>query len=159
QQDDDGDGKVDYPNDPGCQSAFDDFELNACKNGTTLLELTDAGQSGTIPTGASQFAGSCASPSFVAEQSYGYLNTRSLARLFFSTQGSSGDTVLYVRHGDCTQASSEVACKNASGGGEQLVIEQPDQSYYYVFVDGAAASGFAYQLAVFGEVKPGAACT
>ncbi|MEM9489832.1 MAG: hypothetical protein AAGC55_11840, partial [Myxococcota bacterium] len=95
-QDDDGDGLIDFPDDTGCESSSDNGEVDNCIPGVPVLELGDAGTSGTTPASSagSNFTPSCNSSTLSTEVVYQYNLTRTLTSLTFSTEGSIGDTVL-----------------------------------------------------------------
>lgn len=156
--DDDGDTLVDYPDDMGCEAASDNLELDDCIAGVPLLSLADSGVTGTTePSGNSDFEGGCSSSStsLSSEDEYAYFNSRTLTNLTFSTVGSAGDTVLYVRQGDCGLAADEIGCA------DQLVsIANPDRdAFYFVFVDGDFESAMDYVLNVSGTLGMGEACS
>ena len=156
--DDDGDGAVDYPDDPGCAAASGTTETDECIPGLRPTLLGDAGASGTT-SGTSKFAGSCTSYSGGApEDVYAYTVATDLLELWFSLDGSSYDTVLYVRGPSCGTTTDELACEDTFPGHETVTLTTPvtGQSYF-VFVDGYQDSG-AYQLSVGGTVAAGGAC-
>jgi large repetitive protein len=158
--DDDGDGYIDYGEDIGCVSASDDDELDECIPGVPVIELTDAGLTGTTPpsSAGSKFTPSCQASTTATEVVHAYRLMRDLTTLTFSTVGSTGNTVLSIRHGDCGSASSEIACANITPGGEAITLVTPTPGIYYVFVDGSGVSGISYVLNVSGAVAPGGAC-
>ncbi len=159
--DDDGDTFIDFGNDMGCEAASDNLELDDCIAGVPLLSLSDSGATGvTEPSGNSDFTPSCHSSTLSSEDEYAYLNTRNLTSLSFSTIGSSGDTVLYVRQGSCGNLADEIACLNTQDGGEKVTIPNPTQDdFYYVFVDGDFVSDLSYVLNVSGTLGNGQACS
>ncbi len=158
--DDEGDGKSDFPADSGCTSASDNLEIDPCTPDTPVLELTDEGASGTTgPMGnVDHFVGSCHAFGFAPEVVYAYQQKRDLETLTVSTVGSAGDTVLYVRTGNCADATSEVGCANQFPNGETLEIQAPNQGTYYVFVDGTFNGNVGYKLGVSGQLANGASC-
>lgn len=167
---DDGDGLTDYdPNgdgdpsdgDPGCSYAGDNLEIDECTPGVTVIDLPEAGVTGTTPLSSvgSNFSPSCDSFNSSTEDVYAFRNDRNLASLSFSTDGSVGDTVLSVRFDDCADIGAQVACENPSGGGANVTIDAPTQNeFYYVFVDGDFSSAIDYQLNVSGRIAAGESC-
>ncbi len=157
-EDDDGDGLVDYPDDPGCHAASGDNEVDECIPGLVPTPLGNGGASGTT-SGTSKFAGSCAPYSGGApEDVYLYTVATDLRDLWFSLDGSSYDTVLYVRGPTCGVATDELACEDTFPGNETVSLAAPVTGQgYFVFVDGYQDSG-AYQLSVGGTIAAGGAC-
>jgi hypothetical protein len=158
--DDDGDGYADYGDDLGCTAAGDDDEVDECIPGVFILELPDAGVTGTTPpsTAGSNFSPSCHGSTTSSEDIYVYRLIRNLATLTFSTVGSTGDTVLSVRLDDCGEAVSEIACNHAANAGEEVTVSTPAPGFYYVFVDGDYVSEIDYVLNVRGTIAAGATC-
>jgi hypothetical protein len=69
--------------------------------------------------------------------------------LTIDTNGSSYDTMLFIRRDNCT-SGAVVGCDDDSGVGtaSQIVLTNADPGTYYVFVDGWSSSRGAYQLHV-----------
>lgn len=155
--DDDVDTLIDYPNDPGCESAADNLELDECIPGVTVIELPEAGATGTTDSLVDNFDPSCDSFT-TGEHVYAYRNTRNLAALTFSTIGSVGDTVLSVREDDCASAGAEIACADPGSGGEDVTITPTTDAFYFVFVDGDFGTSVDYVLNLSGTISAGEAC-
>jgi hypothetical protein len=160
QGDDDQDGQTDFPADQGCTHAADNLELNPCTADSPIQELTDAGDTGNTPAvGApDHFDGSCNQFGNAPEVVYAYQQKRDLETLTFSTVGSSGDTVLYLRTGECSDPASEVDCVNEFGGGEEITLSSPAKDTFFVFIDGNFNNNIPYEIAVSGTLKAAAAC-
>ncbi len=158
-EDNDGDGAIDYGTDPGCTAASDDNEIDECIPGVEVLLLTDAGDAGTTPpsSAGSNFTGSCHSSTLSTEVVYSYQLDAPLASLTFSTLGSTGDTVTYVRDAECGEETAEVGCENEDGG-EEVTIDDPSNGWYFVFVDGDYVSEIDYVLNVYGTILGGESC-
>ncbi|MCG8417296.1 MAG: hypothetical protein MJE77_05045 [Proteobacteria bacterium] len=157
--DDDGDGTADFPADIGCRSAGDDSEVDECVAGVPLHAIDPAGVTGTTPPSGSGsfFSGSCSSAPR-PEDVYAFPLLRSLSSLTFSTQGSAGDTITYVRFADCADDGAEVGCENVPGGGERVTVLDPPAGLYYAFVDSGLAAGISYVLRVSGTIAPAQPC-
>ncbi|NUN15480.1 MAG: hypothetical protein HUU55_17790 [Myxococcales bacterium] len=69
------------------------------------------------------------------------------ANVVLDTQGSSFDTTLFVRKGDCFQESAEVACNEDHGTSLQARAEMAlEEGTYFVFVDGYDHARGDYRL-------------
>ncbi len=168
--DDDSDLLSDYdPNsdgdpsdgDPGCSFAADNVELDECIPGVLVMPLSDSGATGTTEaSGNSDFEGSCNASTLSSEDEYAYLNSRVLTNLTFSTVGSAGDTVLYVRDTECGIPANELGCEQEPNAGEEVTIPNPAQdAFYFVFVDGDFVSNIDYVLNVSGTLGVDQACS
>jgi hypothetical protein len=159
--DDDDDTLVDYPDDPGCQFAADDAEIDECIPGVEVLSHLGGIETGTT-SGASALtapAGCGTNTNVAPEVVYTFNNTRTLDQLVFSTEGSTLDTVLYVRETDCSVAGTAELCNdNALGTTSRVEIDTPATIRYFAIVDGKSTAGGAYSLTVSGTISPGAAC-
>src|SRR6185295_11406795 len=98
--DDDADTIIDYPADPGCDSAADTGEIDECVAGVPVNSHPGGVVMGTT-TGTSHLSAPAACGAFESdlapESVYLFDNTRSLAKLSFSTAGTGFDTALYAR--------------------------------------------------------------
>lgn len=160
QVDDDGDGRIDFGFDPGCLSAIDDDEVDECIPGVFPVEIDDTGTTGTTPNSLaeSNFVASCSEDIGSPEDVYHYSLDKELSTLTFSTEGSTGDTVLSVRLEDCGNIAAEMACANELTGGEAATVRDPVQGRYFVFVDGNFGSNLDYVLQISGTLAEGQAC-
>lgn len=71
------------------------------------------------------------------------------ANVVLDTQGSSFDTTLFVRKGDCNLESAEVACNEDNGASLQARSEMAlEEGTYFVFVDGFDHARGDYRLVV-----------
>ena len=160
--DNDGDGLVDYPLDAGCFSAADGDEVDACGQGVTVLEFPeDAGfVLGDSSTGSNRFAGTCGGNN--APETIYRFTLRHNANLTFSIQHEETimNTLLYVRQGECTNARSERGCAGLApdprggGGNGQVDLDRAAPGEYFVFVDNQFGLGGAFRLSVEIERLP-----
>ncbi len=160
QIDDDLDGAIDFGDDLGCIAAGDDNEIDECIPGVEVEILTDAGATGTTPpsTAGSNFTGSCHTSTLSTDKVYAYKLGRDMSELTFSTVGSTGNTVTFVRFGDCGSTTAELVCASEDPEGEAAVVTNPAAGWYYVFVDGDFISEIDYVLNVSGRIAANGAC-
>lgn len=157
--DDDADTFIDYPADMGCESAADNLEVDDCSPGVPLLALGDMGVTGTTEaSGNSDTASSCNTSTLSSEDEYGYRVARDFETLSFSTLGSTGDTVLSVRRGDCSLVADEIACANDTLGESVTVTDPVNGEFLFVIVDGDFISAIDYVLNVSGTLGLNEAC-
>lgn len=159
--DDDGDGHIDFAGaDPGCSSASDGNELDACFGTIEVLDLPESGVTGET-SGESEIGGVICDGvdgGFAPEKVHAFRVDKPYASLTFSTIGSSFDTVLYVRRGEC-DGGDVVACEGAGGAlGDSVTLISPPNDDYFVFVDGNWSMMGDYVLNVSGVLGPGAPC-
>ena len=158
--DNDSDSFTDFGFDLGCMFAGDDDEVDECIAGHGFAILDDLGAAGTTPAAAiaAELFGACApSSADHGEDIYAYVNSRDLFELTFTTAATT-NSVTYVREAVCSDAGSEVACANESGGGESVTLYTPaNGGVYFVFVD-ATVDSVGYTLDVSGLIAGGAAC-
>ncbi|MDY0001181.1 MAG: hypothetical protein RBU30_07805 [Polyangia bacterium] len=172
--DNDNDGLIDYPDDPGCTSASDPDESNPPYCG-----LDDQGQMIPIrvlpPTGhlvqntsngQSFHQGSCGGEG-ASELIFQLEVSVQVEGLWVSTVSEDEppitlmDTVVYVRRDTCDASSAEVGCTAATSGqgGVDLVLQEPPLGTYYVFVDGAGPGAQGqFLLRVRGLIPLGSPC-
>jgi hypothetical protein len=163
-QDDDMNGTSDYPDDPGCSAASDTDEYTddplACGAPVRIKQLpVDGHATGTLMGSTSNLQGACggAGPEDVYE-----LRIQHPKVVVATTNGSSADTVVYLRSAMCTDASMELACNDDASPGNlastvNASIVQPGT--YYLVVDSKNATGGAYDLHVQFLAGEGDACT
>ncbi len=163
--DDDEDGLFDYPDDLiGCSSASDDSEADECVPGLPVVEYPPGGvlDGRTLPStqAPSYLSPSCdpAPSSTATEVVYGLPVRYDLSSLYISTLGSVGDTVTTVYLGECGNLINELSCQDPTSGGEETIINSPEQGVYYIVVDGDFQNNMSYVLHITGEILPGAAC-
>ncbi|MCA9557726.1 MAG: hypothetical protein KC583_04085, partial [Myxococcales bacterium] len=160
-QDNDLDGRIDYPEDDGCTAASDYDERGPCGNEYDPPRLQD-GVPLRLDTAGGVFEsqGSCGgqgSPELAAL----YRLTNVIEALEITTVDPATDvvTTLYVRREACLVPGAEVACQTQrenAAPGHTLRVESPTPGDYYIFVDGVAGAGGVVMLTV-NEI-PLAAC-
>lgn len=126
-----------------CATAYDITQPRGVYRGSTQ---------GMVNNYQANCGGSANSPDAVFHL---YLTQRSEVKL--SLQGSSYDTVLYVREGQCDDSRREIDCNDDYYGLQSYLefvgIEALNPGDYYIFVDGFSSSSAGnYQLYV--EVNP-----
>src|SRR5262249_13656225 len=137
-KDDDGNGLVDYPNDPGCSAASDTDEFTenpvACGPAMMIRKLPfDGHVTGMLANGgASTRTGSCggAGPEDVYE-----LRILHPKIMVATTDGSMANTVLYIRQTDCMDASHEMTCNDdisSLNPASTLTVSLTPGTYFHV---------------------------
>jgi large repetitive protein len=158
--DNDGDGKIDYPDDPGCESAGDDSELNCESNTDPIVFVTTTPVTGTTSGKANDFSPSSSVGCFSNAPDVGHFVyfPGDLANLTINTNGSSYDTILYIRPDSCT--SADLSCNDAGGNFPQSLISLNDVAAggYFVIVDGFSTNSGSYVLNLSATVKTGEPC-
>jgi len=157
--DDDGDLLVDYPADTDCASAGQLVEGCGAES-DPILTVTSDSHAGTTVGLTNDFTPSCNTSSHTAPDQVWLIQLPvDVEQLVVDTTGSSFDSVLMVRGGNCS--GTDLACDDQSGGGgtSRVVLDDLAAGVYAAVVDGWAANAGAYQLHVNAEVAPGAACT
>ena len=165
--DDDGDAHVDFPADAGCDSASDDNEFDECTPGVPVLAHPGGAVAGdtisgtyaySAPASCDPFGTTGTSPELV----YSFQLTRPVTRLTLDTAGSSFDTVIYVRAGDCAAAGPDGWCNDDVDlvtTTSLLSLTAPALGFYYVVVDGIWSSAGSFVFTIVGELGAGASCT
>jgi hypothetical protein len=163
-QDDDMNGISDYPDDPGCSAASDTDEYTdnplACGAPVRIKSLPiDGHATGMLMGSTSNLQGACGGAG--AEDVY-ELRIQHPKVVVATTNGSSTDTVVYIRNSMCTDATMELACNDDTSPGNlastvNASIVQPGT--YYLVVDSKTATGGSYDLRVQFLVGEGDPCT
>lgn len=155
--DNDSNGSIDYPADPGCTSASDDIELS-CSDADPIVQIAAATVTGTTTSASADFSPSCNSSTTAPEIAHLISFPGALATLTVDTFGSSFDTVLEVRAGDCATGMS-LGCNDDTGGTQSSVsMTDVDAGIYFISVDGFGSRSGAYTLNVTGVIASGEAC-
>jgi len=165
--DNDDDGFLDFPDDPGCTAADDNDEFvfaDECDNvpGSVIYDITTegsmsyAGNTFTAPTG---FAGSCA-PSAPGAAVILMFHSKADQTInldlgdhllgFPDFDNTNFDTVLFVREEICT--GQEVACNDdktllVNVASEASVAMKADTDYF-IFVSGYSAGTFGLEITI-----------
>ncbi|MFH2007876.1 MAG: hypothetical protein ABI333_14935 [bacterium] len=147
--DNDGDGLIDYPEDPGCLDSLDSEEGNLpfcgiSEDGQAVFNHRLPPTAQVVEStahGLSHETGSCGGLD-ANEIVYALTVTDSATSILISTMGDPTllNTVVYVRKDHCEDPLSEVACSAGAGpggGGQQVILEHPAPGEYFIFVDGA----------------------
>ncbi len=161
--DDDGDGHIDFPDDPGCASAKDAGERNTltgeCGDGVEYVELAPG----------SSFSGSNAAAAGAMQGSCGGFGAESIFRVTIAEAGAyvastvdeatSLDTVVYIRS-DCADADSQLACNDeGSDPPASTITLQLEPGDVFVVVDSwSSSSSGAFVLRVFALEGEGGPC-
>lgn len=156
--DNDGDGDIDLMEDDGCESAADDIE-DTCGDAAPVVDVTyQAFTTGLTLSAGADHTGSCASTVNAPDIVHRLRVPGRLANLYLSTNGSSFDTVLYMRESSCT--GTEYACDNDGGAGPQSNISVTDVAPgdYWIIVDGWNVASGSYDLAISGIIADGEIC-
>jgi hypothetical protein len=156
-QDNDGDGKFDYPEDPGCASLGDNDETNpatppVCSDVTASTTMsTTAGLTNNF---ASQSCISSTGPDVV----YALSLPVPVTSLQVDTIGSSFDTVLSVRDAAC---GVELGCDDEGGGSatSKLTLGNVPRGNLAIIVDGWSGQSGTYKLNIKGTVAAQTACS
>jgi len=152
--DNDRDGQIDYPDDPGCMSRADTNEQAQCTSRLPAIEaVNERIYRGDSRSGTFAYEGSCGGRGS-AELIFYYNLSRQVEALEVTTdfEDNALESALYIRR-NCPDGGSEIACVreplNDGVASNQLRIEEPALGAYYIFVDGATATGanFAVQIA------------
>jgi len=167
--DNDDDGFTDFPDDPGCSDATDMDEYNAPYCGLDALgdpiEVREIPSSGHLVAntvhGSAFYEGSCGGGGGAGELIYRLSVSAGTAgfRVTTNTTMTLFDTVVYVRHDTCDASTAEVACKDDTGDGVELNIDNPAPGTYYIFVDGADPGSMGqFGMEVQGLLGEGTPC-
>jgi len=107
---------------------------------------------GSTDEGTDEADGSCAGSSGGKERVYRLdLATRQRVVIEVSAEF---DSVLYLRHGDCSDDSAEVKCNDDAGPKRSRIDAVLDAGSYFVFVDGYGDEAGAYRLQVLSRDAP-----
>lgn len=156
--DNDGDGEIDLE-DPGCSREDDPSELSVC-GPHEAIDISDRRSVVSDSEGEPAYFEACRSNN-APEQTFVFTLRRPVEYLYFSTEGSSFDTLLSVRR-ECEDLSSEVACNDDVGSMSQtysaVQLDQPALGDYYLIVDGYGESAGRVVLSVEAGVAEGEPC-
>lgn len=167
-KDDDMNGQTDFPNDVGgCTAAsdVDEYTRNpiACGGGITIDTIPFTG----MVTGKMLMAGA---PSSLAGQCGGmgdehvYEIRVQQPKVIVATtdlDGTTADTVLYLRTEDCINMSTEVACNDDVATADKqstLTVSVSTPGTYYLVVDSKDSLGGTYDLSVKYYIGEGTTC-
>lgn len=156
--DNDGDGDIDVTEDDGCESAADDIE-DTCDDMAPVVDVTyQPFVEGLNISAGADHTGSCAATLNAPDVVHRLQVPGTLANLYLSTNGSSFNTVLYVRDNSCLGA--EYACDNDGGAGtaSNLNLVNVTPGDYWIIVDGWNTSSGSYNLSVSGVLAEGEVC-
>jgi len=167
--DNDGDGLIDFPDDPGCEDASDMDEYNPpfCGvdgNGDPIEVLVIPSQGHVVSNtnhGVSVYEGTCGGTG-AAELIYILTVGPDTAGFRIDTTANPTllDHVVYVRQFLCEDSNAEIACENDSSElGVVLNVDDPAPGDYFIFVDGVQAGATGqFGLEVQGLLGEGATC-
>jgi hypothetical protein len=168
--DNDGDGLIDYPDDPGCDDANDGDESNPAYCGLDafgeMILVRNLPPTGHLVQnteyGWNHHQGSCGGAD-APEMVFLFTVTDDISGIQISTVGDPTllDSVVYVRKDVCDgTAVEEVGCDAPAGAlGATVDILDPEPGNYYIFVDGGSAGANGqFLLEVRGLIPEGGAC-
>jgi hypothetical protein len=154
---DDGDGLTDYPDDPGCTSASSDSEVDCLDTGA-LVTITGPVTTGTTVGSGDDYQGGCGFANGAPEVVHRLVVPGTLTSLSMDTNGTSFDTVMYIKQEMCDAAVLE--CDDDDGNSVQSLISRTNVAAgtYFIFVDGYSANEGDYILNVSGTIATGQPC-
>jgi hypothetical protein len=163
-KDDDMNGQTDYPADPGCAYAADTDEYTenpaACGGAVHIQHLPpDNHKIGMLMGSMSNLQGACGGAG--TEDVY-ELRIQHPKVVVASTEGSTADTVLYIRSASCADPNMEVACNDdisTTDHSSTVTASIATPGTYYLVVDSKSATGGAYNLTVQFLVGEGDPCS
>lgn len=155
--DNDADTFIDFPDDPGCGLAADDSEID-CEDSDPVVNLTASVTTGDTTGLTNDFTPSCQSNTTAPEVAHQITFPGELESLTVTTDGTSHDTVLYIRAAECTAADFD--CDDDGGAGLQslMTLANVPAGLYFIFVDAYLANEGPYTLTITGVIASGEAC-
>src|SRR5262249_43605810 len=147
-KDDDGNGLIDYPADPGCSSAADNLELtiapNICGQDVPILSLPFSNEAVGMFTAGQQsvLMGSCGGDGPEAVYSL-YLTAPKVVVATTETDQNAVNTVVYIRGKDCAM-TDELACNDDIVAMTDLASKVTTPlmpGLYFVVVDSSTTNG------------------
>ncbi len=154
--DDDADGAIDFPLDPGCFLPSDLSEVT-CPDTEPVTDLR-ASVNNTTTTGATDDSTPTCASSSAPDIVFSLVSPGAIQSLVATTDGSSYDTVLYVKGTSCS--SAELDCDDDGGEGTRSKVELTNQpaGEYFFFVDGFSSNSGDVIFTVEGTLVSGASC-
>ncbi len=124
--------------------------------GTMTADTTGGPSLLSAPASCDPGGGTTGAP----ERAFLFDNQNALTNLRLSTQGSSIDTVLYVRYADCALPGPDAYCDDDSGGSSTSLVDIPSPAtgYYFAVVDSRGATG-PVTLNIAGTVDRAGTCS
>jgi large repetitive protein len=166
--DDDMNGLTDFPSDAaGCTSAsdIDEYTQNpaACGSNKMIKKLPfDGRATGMLMAGAASGLMSPECGGSGTEDVYEIrINVPKVVVASTANDGTTADTVLYLRSADCQNNASELACNDnvsTTIKASTLTVPISTKGTYYLVVDAKDALGGAYDLSVKFFVGEGTEC-
>jgi hypothetical protein len=157
--DDDGDGLIDYPQDYGCAAASGASEV-ACPTETDMItKITTAVINSSTTGKANDFTPSCSSGSNAPDVTYILQLPVPVVTLTIDTITTPFNTTLTFDEPTC--AAPVIACDDngAAMNTSRIVRTDVQPGAYAITVDGAGTAAGNFALHVDGRVAPGSACT
>ena len=107
---------------------------------------------GSTEEGTDDAEGSCAGSAGGRERVY-RLDLATRQRVVIEASAEF-DTILYLRHGDCTDDGAEVKCNDDAGPKRSRIDTVLDAGAYFIFVDGYGDEAGSYRLQVIAKDAP-----
>ena len=156
--DNDADGRVDWPDDDGCEAAGDTTEEVQCLAVDDVIEIGQEG--GLVPIDtrnrANVYRGTCGGggPEQVVA-----LVLEVPAEVIVETTNADYDTLMFMRSG-CDDPDSQIGCNDDGGQGLMSRIDagRLEPGTYYIFVDGFGARAGVSDLSIQTELLRPPAC-
>jgi hypothetical protein len=164
--DNDGDSAIDFPNDPGCDSATDPSENNIvppedCAGDVPLAVPANGLISGATNGTGDDYAGTCGGGQ-APEVVYEVALTAPVEELLVATDrpGTNFDTLIHLRD-TCDDGGTELACDDDSGNGNRSMLHVGPLAAgrYFLFIGGHDNSRGEYEARLQAIVAAGAACS
>jgi hypothetical protein len=137
--------------------ASDDDE-QSCLDSDPIVSVTMPAIAGTTTTATNDFTPSCSSSSTANDIAHEIFFPGDLDTLVVNTDGSSFDTVLYMRANVCSAVDFDCDDDGGLSLQSQLDLTNVPAGVYYIIVDGFSANSGTYNLSVTGVVRSGEAC-
>jgi hypothetical protein len=137
--------------------ASDDDE-QSCLDSDPIVSVTMSSVAGTTSTATNDFTPSCSSGSTANDIAHEIFFPGALDSLVVNTDGSSYDTVLYMRANVCSAVDFDCDDDGGAGLQSQLDLTNVPAGVYYFIVDGFTSNSGAYNLNISGVVRSGQAC-
>jgi hypothetical protein len=149
--DDDGDTRIDYPLDPGCQSAGGTLEIDCSTEVDPLILVTAPVTTGTTAGAGNNLRGTCSSTTATAPDRVHYLTLAVPVASLTVTTTPGFDAVTSFTDATCTttancQDSAPITVTNLAAGG------------YGIAIDGWSTGSGNYTLDIRGQLSPNGAC-
>ncbi len=160
--DNDEDGLIDFPEDPGCDSLEDLDERDeegVCGPEHEAQDISALSRVEASTVGLPALFDACR-VNHAPEIIFRYTLTQPVARLHIDTAGSDFDTLLSLRS-DCAEAASELICNDDASAvtrSSALDLEEPALMEYFIIVDGFLEEAGQVQLQIRAELPDAAPC-